>query len=128
MADDIVVAGVPSFCEEGTIGHVTAQVDRGLSALGPGVRATIVNADNASPDGTRAAFEATPTRAEKVYLPTAPGLRGKGHNVANLLRYAVERDARALVIVDADLQSITADWVPRLAGPVLAGDADFVSP
>ncbi|WP_410677051.1 glycosyltransferase [Amycolatopsis sp. cmx-4-68] len=128
MPNDLIVVGIPSWAEESTIAHVVQQADAGLAAMGVAGRAVIVNADNASPDGTRRAFESVPTVAEKVYLSTAPGVRGKGHNIENLLRYATSQRAVVLTLLDADLESITPQWIPRLLDPVLRGGADFVSP
>jgi hypothetical protein len=52
---------------------------------------------------------------------------GKGNNLRNLFRAAAELNARAIAVVDADLESITPGWIRYLIEPVLTG-ADFVSP
>src|SRR4029450_12425492 len=62
----------------------------------------------------------------KVCLRTAS--RGKGHNFRRLFEFCREKDAAALVTIDADLEIVPADWLPALVGPVLAGRADFVTP
>jgi hypothetical protein len=49
----------------------------------------------------------TPTETPKIYLSTAPGVRGKGNNLRNLFKKALELQARAIMVVDADLKSIT---------------------
>jgi glucosylglycerate synthase len=127
MTADIVCIGIPSWSEASTIAHVVRQADAGLVTMGIAGGAVIVNADNNSPDGTREVFQATPATARKRYLSTPEGVRGKGHNIVNLLAEAARRDA-ALVLLDADLESVTPEWIPRLLEPILNGEADFVSP
>jgi hypothetical protein len=53
---------------------------------------------------------------------------GKGGNILTVLRLAEERGARVVALFDADVHSMSADWVTRLVRPVLRGAADFVSP
>jgi hypothetical protein len=120
-----LVVGVPTWCEAAGIEHLTRQVDTALTASELGRDAVLVNADNDSPDGTAAAFLATPTRHRKVVLTT---MRGKGHAEMALFRYAVAVDAPAFVTFDADLEVVPADWPAALAEPVLAGTADIVIP
>ena len=122
-----LVVGIPSFNEADSIDVPTDMVGRGLADFFPQSRAVIVNVDNDSQDGTRDVFFRTPTRAPKIYVSTPPGVRGKGNNLRNLFRVAVELDARAVVVVDADLKSITPHWVRYLAEPLL-GRFDYVSP
>lgn len=55
------------------------------------------------------------------------GVRGKGNNVRNLFKAAVELNARAVTMVDADLKSITPQWILHLVEPLM-GRFDYVSP
>lgn len=120
-----VLIGIPSKEEAATIGEVVRQADLGLAQLpGPAV---IVNVDNGSGNDTRDAFLGTPTRCRKEFL-RPDRAAGKGGNVLTLLRLAAERNARAVVLLDADVSTTRPEWVTRLARPVLAGKADFVSP
>ena len=41
-------------------------------------------------DGTKEAFLNTPTKTPKIYISTAPGVKGKGNNFNNLFEAAVE--------------------------------------
>lgn len=123
-----VVVGIPSFREADTIGHVVRQVDLGLREHLPGLAAVIINVDNASPDGTREAFEAVETETPKLYISTPPGTTGKGLNLWNLFVAARVLEARAVVCVDADLMSIQPAWVRDLAHPVLDGHFDQITP
>lgn len=122
-----IVVGIPSYNEAANIPVPTDVASRGLERYFPEYRSVIINVDNHSTDGTREAFLNTPTKVPKVYVSTPRGVRGKGNNLRNLFRAAVELDAKAVAVVDADLESITPRWIRYLVEPVLQG-ADFVSP
>lgn len=122
-----IVVGIPSLNEAENIAIPTDAVGRGLEEFFPDLDGVIVNVDNHSTDGTREAFFATPTSAPKIYVSTPEGVLGKGNNLRNVFRATVELGARAAIVVDADLKSITPSWVRYLAEPVLDG-FDYVSP
>jgi glucosylglycerate synthase len=125
--DAEVIVGIPSFSEAGTISNVAATADQGLLEYFPQKKSVIISADNDSPDGTREAFLSTETKAAKIYISTPKGVKGKGRNVRNLFLAAVGLQAKAVVIVDADLTSFTPKWIQRLGEP-LFNDFDYVSP
>jgi glycosyltransferase involved in cell wall biosynthesis len=106
---------------------VVQAVDQGLQQYFPDCRSVILNADNASPDGTREAFLNTDTRNPKIYVTTPEGVRGKGNNLLNVFAKVVELDAQAMVTVDGDLQSIEPHWIRQLGKPVFKG-FDLVTP
>ncbi len=122
-----VIVGIPSYKEEKTIRHVTEVAGRGLETYFPDKRCVLVNCDNASPDGTREQFLAADTVTEKIYLPTADGVVGKGNNFRNLFEFFVKHKAQIGIVVDADLRSIEPDWIQLLGGAINDG-ADFVTP
>ncbi len=122
-----IIVGIPSYREADTIALPTDTAARGLLQFFPGVRSVIINVDNDSPDGTREAFLSTPTKVSKVYISTPEGVRGKGNNLRNLFKAAVELNARAVAVVDADLQSITPQWIQFLVEPMM-GRYDYVTP
>lgn len=122
-----LVVGIPSYKEADSISLPTDIAARGLLRYFPEYRSVIINVDNHSPDGTREAFLNTPSKVPKVYISTPEGVRGKGNNLRNLFRAATELDARAVAVVDADLESITPRWIRYLLEPILQG-ADYVSP
>lgn len=127
MSVDLIV-GIPSRDEPETIGNVVRQVDLGLAALPGNPSSIIINVDNSLAPDTRSAFLATPTRFAKESHRPDPAAAGKGGNVFTILRLARLYGARAVCLLDADVRTLAPDWVARLAGPVLAGTADFVSP
>lgn len=122
-----IVAGIPSYNEADTIAHVAEVLGEGLKEFYPDRRCIIVNVDNNSADNTKDAFLSADTPVEKHYISTEPGVKGKGNNLLNLFRFALDVDAEAVFIVDADLRSITKEWVEYLVKPVLDG-YDFVAP
>ncbi len=123
-----VVVGIPSYNEADNIAFVVEQCNRGLLQYFRRYRSVVINADNDSPDNTREAFLNADDSVPKIYLSTPPGVRGKGNNFYNLFSEARRLGARAVVVVDADLTSITPEWVRDLAMPILDKGFDFVTP
>lgn len=122
-----IVVGIPSFKEADSIGFVAAQVDEGLSRYFQDKECVIINVDNNSPDKTRQAFLNTPTQTPKLYISTPAGTKGKGRNIFNLFEAGVEFGAKTILMVDADLTSITPRWIQYLVEPILMGH-DYVIP
>jgi len=122
-----IIVGMPSYNEAHYIPYVTKMADQGLFKYFSEKEPLIINVDNHSPDGTKEAFLNTPTTAPKMYISGPPGVHGKGNNVRNLFRAACELDAEAVVMVDADLTSITPQWIQYLGEPLFSG-FDYVTP
>jgi glycosyltransferase involved in cell wall biosynthesis len=122
-----IVVGIPSYNEASSISVPTQQADKGLSKYYDDRSAVIINCDNCSPDDTRQAFMQTVTKTPKIYLSTEQGTRGKGNNLRNLFAKAVELSAKAVMVLDADLKSITPLWIRNLGEP-LFDEYHFVSP
>jgi glycosyltransferase involved in cell wall biosynthesis len=122
-----LVVCIPSYKEADSISYPTTQADKGLFKYFGDKSSVIINCDNDSPDQTKEAFLDTETRTPKIYVSTPPGVRGKGNNFMNLFRKAVDLQAKAVVVVDADLKSITPEWIKHLAEPLFNGFS-FVAP
>ena len=122
-----LVVGVLSSNEADTISHAARQADEGLALYFPDMRAVVIDSDNNSADHTKEAFLKTATRVPKIYISTAPGLQGKGNNLRNLIGKVVELQAKAVVVVDADAQTLTPEWVKHLGEPLFKGFG-FVTP
>ncbi|MFO7984595.1 MAG: hypothetical protein R6U38_01925 [Desulfatiglandaceae bacterium] len=116
-----MVVCIPSYKEADTISYPTTQADKGIVQYFKGQDAVIINCDNNSPDNTGQVFLNTPTQTPKIYLSTEPGLKGKGNNFKNLFQKVVELKAKAVVVVDADLKSITPEWIKHLGEPLFNG-------
>ena len=122
-----LVVCIPSYNEADSISFPVQQASEGLVKFFPQMRSVIINTDNNSPDGTREAFLNTPTERPKIYLSTEPGVKGKGNNFRNLFEKVLELEAEAVVVVDADLKSITPQWIRHLGEP-LFNDFAYVAP
>lgn len=122
-----LVVGIPSFRNAATIGHVTEAAAEGLRRNFPDMRAVIVNADGGSEDGTpdrvRASADGVPTVTGRYQ-----GKSGKGSAFRAIFEAVSLLGARACAVVDSDLRSITPEWIARLIGPVVRGEADYVTP
>ncbi len=137
-AADIIV-GIASYNNARTIGHVVRAVDAGLAKYFPSEKAIIVNSDGGSSDRTpeavlnasvdhRAIFLAH--RLSAVNRITTPyhGIPGKGSAFRAIFEMASRLKARACCVVDADLRSITPEWMELLLSPVYKEGFDFVAP
>ena len=122
-----IVVGIPSFRNAATIGHVTEAAAEGLRRNFPKMRAVIVNADGGSEDGTRDRVRAS---ADGVPIVTGryQGQSGKGSAFRAIFEAVTLLGARACAVVDSDLRSITPEWIARLVGPIVRGEADYVTP
>ncbi len=123
-----LIVGIPSYNEADNIANVVEKSNEGLRKYYPEFRSVIINVDNNSPDDTRRVFLNSVNTVPKIYISTPPGVKGKGNNFFNLFQTAVQLNARAIVVVDADLMSITPEWIRDLAYPILNEDYDFVTP
>ena len=117
------IVAIPSYLEADTIPFVTKQVDLGLTKYYGNLKSIILNVDNNSEDDTKGAFLSTVTKNPKHYITTPEGVKGKGNNFLNFLKFAKSHTAtlKAALTVDADLRSITPEWVKYLGEPILKG-------
>jgi glycosyltransferase involved in cell wall biosynthesis len=123
---DLIVC-IPSYKEADSISFPTQMASEGLVKYFPDKISVIINCDNNSPDNTKKAFLETSTEVPKIYISTPPGVKGKGNNFRNLFQKVVDLKAKAVAVVDADLKSITPEWIKHLAEP-LFNDFSFVAP
>ncbi len=139
-----IMVGIPSYRNAATIGHVVRAAQAGLVQYFPDLRPVVVNSDGGSADGTQRVVVETepPDYVERILLvrprnrlarvsltyPEVDGVSGKGAALRTLFLIARELGVQALVVVDSDLRSIVPEWIELLAGPILKGGYDFVSP
>ena len=122
-----IAVGLASYNEADSIAYPTQQAGLGLKKHYPDRSAVLLNCDNHSPDNTEAAFLGTPTEVSKIYITTPPDTPGKGYNFENMFRKALELGVETLICLDADLLSVTPEWVKHFAEPIDRG-YDFVNP
>jgi glycosyltransferase involved in cell wall biosynthesis len=136
-----VLIGIPSFKNAKTIGHVIRAVEAGLRKHFPDRRCMIVISDGNSPDGTQSVAVEANVEGDEEYLLIDPkgespskvaftysGPSGKGSAFRAIFAVAASLRARACAVFDADLRSISPEWVDRLVSPVLYHGYDFVAP
>ncbi len=135
------MVGIPSFGNAETIGYVVRAATAGMVQYFPDLKPALVNSDGGSPDDTPRVVVSTesPDYLEKIILVspkhklqrvslTYQGTSGKGTAVRALFEVARELEVKAMVMVDSDLRSIVPEWIELLAGPILKGGYDFVTP
>ncbi len=122
-----IIVGIPSYNEADCIPFVAEQASIGLKTYFNDYRSVLINCDNFSKDNTKEAFLSTETSIPKIYLSTPEGVKGKGNNFRNLFRKAIELGAQSIVVVDADLRSITPKWIKNLGEPLFQ-DYGYVAP
>lgn len=127
-AADIVV-GIPTYKNARTISDIMEAAAEGLIRYFPDSSSVIVVSDGMSTDETVQVAQATPIPepVEKI-VTLYQGLSGKGSAIRAVFEIALGLNAQAVVLMDADLRSVTPAWIEALAGPVMADEYDFVTP
>ncbi|HZU27498.1 MAG TPA: cell wall biosynthesis glycosyltransferase [Bryobacteraceae bacterium] len=135
-----IVVGVPSFNNARTIPHVIRAIQAGLARYFSRFSAVIINSDGGSCDGTPEAALAATFDLSRLLILSTPlaavhrlsfpyhGVPGKGSAFRLVFQMTRALRAKACVVVDADLRSITPEWIDSLLRPVLHADHDFVAP
>jgi glucosylglycerate synthase len=135
-----ILVGVPSFNNGATIAHVVRAVQAGFAKYFPDRRALVLNSDGGSKDGTpglvrkasigdfRALLASHPLHGVHRIVTPYHGIPGKGSALRTVFAAASLLKAKACAVVDADLRSITPEWVDLLLAPVLDEGFDFVAP
>jgi glycosyltransferase involved in cell wall biosynthesis len=121
------VVAIPSYNEADSIAFPVQQADQGIQSFFRNIESVIINCDNNSNDGTKEIFLGIKTAAPKIYISTEPGVKGKGRNFKNLFKKIVDLEAEGVVVVDADLKSITPKWIKHLGEPLFQ-DFGYVAP
>ena len=140
MGEVDIVVGIPSFNSARTIAHVVRAVAGGLAKYFPDRKSVIVNSDGGSTDGTHEAVMGADIDHDSLLLVshrvptiqkiTTPyhGIPGKGSAFRTIFAVTERLNAKACVVVDSDLRSITPHWVELLAAPVLDRGFDYIAP
>lgn len=135
-----VLVGIPSFNNAATIGHVVRAVQAGFARYFPRARTLVLNSDGGSTDGTPEVVKTAEVGERRLILARHPlrpvhrlttpyhGIPGKGSALRTVFGAAALSGAKACAVVDADLRSITPEWVDWLVSPVLREGFDFVAP
>ncbi|MEK7280543.1 MAG: glycosyl transferase family 2, partial [Nitrospirota bacterium] len=134
-----IIVGIASYNNAKTIGHVVRAVDAGLAKYFPDKKAVIVNSDGGSIDGTTDIVKSETIDHSAIFIshPLFPvhrismpysGIPGKGSAFRTIFQMGCEMKAGAFCVVDADLRSITPEWIELLLSPIIKEGFDFVAP
>lgn len=129
IGDADIVVGIPSYKNAKTVGAVIETAAEGLVRYFPDASSVIVVSDGLSTDDTVEVAQVAPVPEpiEKV-VTLYQGMSGKGSAVRAVFEIAQSLDVQAVVLIDADVRSMTPAWIKALAGPIMADDYDFVTP
>jgi hypothetical protein len=135
-----VVVGIPTFNNRETIGRIAEASLAALSNHLSSESAVIVNADGASKDGTpehlrevigekvpliQVRYPMYPVR--RLSAPLA-GVPGRQEAAGTIFALAKQLGAGVCAVFDADLESVTPEWIERMVAPVLEDGIDLVVP
>lgn len=135
-----VLVGIPTHNHASTIAAVVTAVHRAFARYFPRDRTVLVNADSGSIDGTRDIVRdlsvddadtvtmASSLRTSHRIVTPYHGVPGKGGAIRQIFAAADLLQARAVVVLDADVVSVTPEWVQALLTPVRSHGCDFVTP
>lgn len=129
IGEATVVAGIPSFRNQKTIAHVVKAVSQGLARYFPREKTVLIVSDGGSEENTRRIALNTPVPSSVAKLVTPYlGLPGKGSAFHTIFEAADRLKAKVVLVFDADLMSVTPEWVWALAKPVYQHSFGFVAP
>jgi hypothetical protein len=124
-----ILVGIPCYNNEKTITHVIQMVSHGLATHFGNKRSVILISDGGSTDDSREVakeFQIKPWQEKLITIYRGPA--GKGSALRCLFEAADRLSVKVCAMVDADLRSITPDWVKYLMDPVLEQNYQFVAP
>ena len=125
-----LVIGLPTYKNPEVAAYVAGMALAGVRRYFSHLRTVLVNADAGLKATTRQAVAAQVSLhdATTVVAGRYDGLLGQGSAIAASLDAALALDAKAIVILDSNTQTITPTWVAGLAHLILEDKADLVMP
>jgi glucosylglycerate synthase len=115
-----IVVGIPTYKNGRTIAEVGRTAAEGLARFFPRRRGLLAIVDGGSSDETVAAassFELPPN--VRRIVTTYQGMQGKGSAVRAVFEMARTLRAQIIIVLEADLQTLTPEWLQKLAQPIL---------
>lgn len=126
-----LVIGLPTYKNPATASYVTKVALKGVRQYYPELHTVLINADAGHRATTRQAVAAQASEngcQDLIVTGRYNGPLGQGSAVAALLDAALALDAKAVIILDSNTQSITPNWIAGLADLILEQKADLVMP
>lgn len=124
-----LIVGIPSYNNAHTIQYVVKTVVKGLKKYFPKEKSLILNVDGGSTDRTRKRFKEVSV-PRNVFLESKKYevISGKGSAIKKIFETVSDYQPKACMMVDADLQSISPEWVKNLLSPIVNKKYDLVTP
>jgi glycosyltransferase involved in cell wall biosynthesis len=135
-----ILIGIPAYNNASTIGNVIRTVRTGLDKHFSKYRALIVTSDGDWKDETSTAIKKvlledprliilsrSPYRVNNT-IPAYHGIPDRSGVYRTLFEIAQNLGVKACAFVDADLKSMTPEWIELLVKPVLQEGFDYVTP
>ncbi len=115
-----IVIGIPTYKNGRTIAEVGQAAAEGLARFFPRLRGLIAIVDGGSSDDTVAAASSfsLPPNVRRI-VTTYQGMQGKGSAVRAVFEMARTVHAQLIIVLEADLQTITPEWIQKLAQPIV---------
>jgi hypothetical protein len=135
-----VLVGLPTLNHSDSVGPVVRAAHVAFNRELARERTVLLNVDGGSSDGTpdivrdasivdrETLLAAHSLRTRHRISGPYHGVPGKAAALRSVLAAADLLQARAVVVLDPEIASVTAESVAALARPALSGEADFVSP
>lgn len=124
-----LIVGIPSYKNAQTIGHVVETAGDGLSNYFPSLRALIAVVDGSSSDETAQIAATCPLLPSiRRIVTTYQGIPGKGSAVRAIFEMARLLGVKVCIVLEADLVSLSREWIQKLAAPILSGQYAYSVP
>ena len=124
-----IMIGIPCYNNQRTLGHVVRTVEQGLNKYYRDLRSIVMVSDGGSVDDSREEVEQVkPNPWSEILCGIYRGIPGKGCALRAIFEAAKFLKVRACLLFDADLRSITPEWIKNMAEPIISGVYDYVSP
>ncbi len=124
-----IVVGIPSYKNANTIGLVMERAAEGLMTFYPTLRPVIAVVDGGSSDETPhvASTQVLPVAVRRI-VTTYQGIQGKGSAVRAIFEMTRVLKAQVCIVLEADLVSLTRDWILKLSEPIFKEGYVYVVP
>lgn len=129
-----IVVGLATHNHGATVAPLLRAACAGLAAF-KDVPARVVVVDAGSSDSTREKVQGLREECPSLVELSVAGAgadqappTGEPFALRRLLQFAAEQQARACLVLDASLTSVTPDWIDRLVRPIFDHQFDLVAP
>jgi hypothetical protein len=126
-----LVIGLPTYKNPDNAAHVAQIALQGAREHYPDLRTVLLNVDAGFAAATRRAVAHQATKADplrSIITGRYEGLLGQGSAIAAVLDAALALDAKAIIILDSNTQTIAPHWIAGLAHLLFEDKADLILP